>query len=262
MARTITIPGTQRNAKICNIIGVGALAFVPFYNWIFWYRINKEMAELGRAKNTEELGTSPGKSLLAVSLGALIIVPAVMSFFSTHKRIVAAQKLAGQEPLNGWISVIAYFVFSPAWLAYMQSGLNGVWESMESTPATTPAAAITESAAHEEVVAAEVVAEEVVVEEVVVEEVVAAEVAAAEVVAEEVVAEEVVAAEVAAAEVVAEKVVAEEVAAEEVVAEEVVAEEVVAEEVVAEEVVAEEVVAEEVIADEAPADDTDEAPRT
>ncbi len=234
MARTITIPGTQRNAKICNIIGVGALAFVPFYNWIFWYRINKEMAELGRAKNTEELGTSPGKSLLAVSLGALIIVPAVMSFFSTHKRIVAAQKLAGQEPLNGWISVIAYFVFSPAWLAYMQSGLNGVWESMESVPATTPAAAITETPP---------------------------DTTPAAVITEAAAYEEVVAEEVVAEEVVAEEVVAEEVVAEEVVAEEVVAEEVVAEEVVAEEVVAEEVVAEEVIADEAPADDTDEAPR-
>ncbi len=187
MARSTTIPGTQQNAKVCNIFGVGALAFVPFYHWIFWYRINKEMAELGRAKNTEELGTSPGKSLLAVSLGALIIVPAVMSFFSTHKRIVAAQKLAGQEPINGWISLVAYLVFSPAWLAYMQNGLNGVWESMEATPATppaaaitetTPAAAITESAAHEEVVAAEVVAEEVVAAEVVAAEVVAAEVVA------------------------------------------------------------------------------------
>ncbi len=174
MARATTIPGTQQNAKICNIFGVGALAFVPFYHWIFWYRINKEMAELGRAKNTAELGTSPGKSLLAVSLGALIIVPAVMSFFSTHKRIVAAQKMAGQEPINGWISLVAYLVFSPAWLAYMQNGLNGVWESMESAPATTPAAAITETtpaaviteaAAHEEVVAEEVVAEEVVADE-------------------------------------------------------------------------------------------------
>ncbi len=180
MARTTTIPGTQHNAKICNIFGVGALAFVPFYHWIFWYRINKEMAELGRAKNTAELGTSPGKSLLAVSLGALIIVPAVMSFFSTHKRIVAAQKMAGQEPINGWISLVAYLVFSPAWLAYMQNGLNGVWESMETTPATTPAAAITEPAAHEEVVAEEVVAEEVVAEEVVAAEVVAAEVVADE----------------------------------------------------------------------------------
>ncbi len=200
MARTITIPGTQQNAKICDVVGVGALMLVPFYAWIFWYRINKELAALGRAKNTEELGTSPGKSLLAVSLGALIIVPLVMSFFSTHKRIVAAQKLAGQEPLNGWISVIAYLVFSPAWLAYMQSGVNSVWESMETTPATTPAAAITEAAAHEEVVAAEVVAAEVVAAEVVAEEVVAKEVVAEEVVAEEVVAEEVVAEEVVADE--------------------------------------------------------------
>ena len=145
MAQSVQIPGTENNAKICNVVGVGALAFFfsIIYLWIFWYRINKEMAAYGQAKGTDECGTSPGKSLLAVSLGALIIVPAILSFINTHKRIVASQKLAGVEPLNGWISVLAYFIFSPAWLAYMQSGLNAVWQS--GGGAAAPAAQIAES---------------------------------------------------------------------------------------------------------------------
>ena len=154
MAQSVQIPGTQSTAKICNVIGVGALSFFfsLIYLWIFWYRVNRELADFGKAKGTDELGTSPGKSLLAVTLGALIIVPAILSFFGTHKRIVAAQKLTGQEPLNGWISVLAYFIFSPAWLAYMQSGLNGVWENSGSAAAAAPVAEITEVAAEEVVV--------------------------------------------------------------------------------------------------------------
>ena len=152
MAQSVQIPGAQSTAKICNVVGVGALSLIPFYTWIWWYRANREMADFGKAKGTEELGTSPGKSLLAVTLGGLIIIPAIMSFFSTHKRIVAAQKLTGQEPINGWISVLAYFIFSPAWIAYMQSGLNSVWENSGSAAAAAPVATITEVAAEEVVV--------------------------------------------------------------------------------------------------------------
>ena len=154
MAQSVEIPGTQSTAKICNVIGVGALSFFfsIIYLWIFWYRVNRELADFGRAKGTDELGTSPGKSLLAVTFGALIIVPAIISFLRTHKRLVAAQNLTGQVPLNGWISLLAYFIFSPAWLAYMQSGLNGVWENSGSAPAEAPMAEITEVEAEEVVV--------------------------------------------------------------------------------------------------------------
>ena len=151
MAQSVQIPGTENNAKICNVIGVGALALIPIYLWFFWYRINKELAVYGQSKGTDECGTSPGKSLLAVTLGALIIVPAIISFIRTHKRLVAAQKLAGVQPLNGWISVILYLVFSPAWLAYMQSGANPIWEGLPGAGADDAAPAQVEAPAEEAV---------------------------------------------------------------------------------------------------------------
>lgn len=135
MAQEVAIPGTDSNAKICNVVGVAVLSLIPFYTWIWWYRINRELADYGRARGTDELGTSPGKSLLAITLGALIIVPAVMSFFSTHKRITKAQLMTGQTPISGWLSVVLYFVFAPAWIAYMQSGTNTVWENTGSSAA-------------------------------------------------------------------------------------------------------------------------------
>jgi hypothetical protein len=31
--------------------------------------------------------------------------------------------------LNGWIGLVLYLVLSPAFFAYMQSGLNNVWKA-------------------------------------------------------------------------------------------------------------------------------------
>ena len=40
----------------------------------------------------------------------------------------AAQRLAGSDPINGWIGLILFLVITPAFYAYVQSGLNPVWE--------------------------------------------------------------------------------------------------------------------------------------
>ena len=130
MAQEVKIPGTDATAKIRNLWAVAILPIVTIaiYFFFWWYFIHRELRDYGRAKNTDELGTSPGTSVLAVTLGALIVVPAFVSIFRGFKRVQAAQRLAGVEQLNGWIGLILFFVFSPALNAYMQSGLNAVWQ--------------------------------------------------------------------------------------------------------------------------------------
>jgi hypothetical protein len=130
MAQEVKIPGTDATAKIRNLFAVAILPIVTIgiYFFFWWYFIHRELRDYGRAKNTDELGTSPGTSLLAVTLGALIIVPALVSIYRGFKRVQAAQRLAGVEQLNGWIGLILFLVFSPALNAYMQSGLNAVWQ--------------------------------------------------------------------------------------------------------------------------------------
>ncbi len=104
--------------------------YVPFW----WYFVNREMRDLGRARGSHELGDSPGTSVLAVTLGALIIVPAIISIINTCKRTQAAQRLAGRtDLLNGWIALVLFvlvaFVGIPFWIGYMQSELNKVWQT-------------------------------------------------------------------------------------------------------------------------------------
>jgi hypothetical protein len=131
VAQQVQIPGTTATAKIRNVVAVAVLSIVTLAIYVFfwWYFINREMADYGRAKGTTELGDSPGKSLLALFPGALVIVPAIWTTVTTFKRIQAAQKLTGLSPLNGWLGLVLYLVFSPAFYAYMQSGLNSVWEA-------------------------------------------------------------------------------------------------------------------------------------
>jgi hypothetical protein len=129
MAEVVPIHGTSSTAKIRNVVGVVVLSFITLgiYVIFWWYYINREMADYGRALGTAELGDSPGKSTLALFPGALIIVPAIWTTVTTFKRVQAAQRLSGQPSLNGWLGLVIYVVISPVLYGYMQSGLNGVW---------------------------------------------------------------------------------------------------------------------------------------
>jgi hypothetical protein len=120
-------------AKLRNPLGVVGLTLITLgiYGLVWYYKVNREMADLGKATGrTEELGDSPGTSLLAVTVGALVIVPAIISIIHTFKRVQALQRIAGSgEPLNGWLGLVLYLIISPALFGYMQSGLNGAWQS-------------------------------------------------------------------------------------------------------------------------------------
>jgi hypothetical protein len=132
MAEVVEIKGAGSTAKIRGPVAVAVLTIVTLgiYGIVWYYKINREMADLGKATGrTEELGDSPGTSLLAITLGALVIVPAIVSLINTFKRVQALQRITQSgEPVNGWLGLVLYLVFSPALFGYMQSGLNPAWE--------------------------------------------------------------------------------------------------------------------------------------
>jgi hypothetical protein len=147
MAEEIQIAGTQAKAKIRSPFAPALLPYVTFliYAFVWYYKINREMADLGRARGTDELGDSPGKSLLAVTLGALIVVPAVISTIRTAQRIQRAQRLTGVEPqLNGWLALVLAIVITPAFYAYEQSELNKVWRAVRNRPEALSQAPVTQ----------------------------------------------------------------------------------------------------------------------
>lgn len=132
MAQPVDI-GAAKPAKIRSPVAVAILTFVTVFIYLFfwWYFINREMADYGKQHGTTELGDNPTKSVLAISLGLLVIVPFVWTIVTTFKRLQALQRLTGDaQPINGWIGLILAVVIEPALFGYMQSGLNSSWKAV------------------------------------------------------------------------------------------------------------------------------------
>jgi hypothetical protein len=142
MAEEIAIANSGERAKLRNPLGVVGLSLITLgiYYVFWWYFINREMRDFGRARNTD-LGQSPGNSVLAITLGALIIVPALVSMWRTSDRIQRSQEVAGVERgANGPIIFILLLLIGPVGIWYAQSELNKAWEAQASggTPSLPP----------------------------------------------------------------------------------------------------------------------------
>ena len=129
MAEEVQLSGTNEVGKIRNPLGVVGLSLITLGIYaIFWYYFTqKELAEMGRARNTEELGTSPGTSVLAVTLGAFIIVPPFVSIYHAIQRKNAAARLVGaEEGMEPPLLLLIWIFISPIALYIYQSHMNKV----------------------------------------------------------------------------------------------------------------------------------------
>ena len=134
MAEEVAIAGTDARAKIRNPLGVVGLSIVTLgiYYVFWWYFINREMRDLGRARGVD-LGESPGNSVLALTLGAFIIVPALVTLWRTSGRIQRTQEVAGvQQPAVGPLIFVLLLLIGPVGIWYAQYELNKAWTAQAS----------------------------------------------------------------------------------------------------------------------------------
>jgi hypothetical protein len=127
VAEVVPIQGSPEQAKIRNPLGVIGLMIITIgiYFFVWWYKVNKELAEMGKARGTSELGDAPGTSLLAMIPGFLIIVPPYLSFYNGSKRLSAAQRLNGlPEGMEPGLMLLLYFLIGPVAIYLFQSNLN------------------------------------------------------------------------------------------------------------------------------------------
>lgn len=130
MAQELQIRGGQDRVKLRSPWAAALLPFVTFgiYHLVWWYRVNRELRDFGRARGYD-LGQEPASSVLALFPGAIVIVPALVSYWRGTKRVQGAARVAGREPVNGWIALILYLLLQPAFWAYLQWSLNDVWRT-------------------------------------------------------------------------------------------------------------------------------------
>lgn len=142
MAEQVQIPGTQAMGKVRNPLAVVALAFLTlgiyFFFWYFY--VNRELKEVGEASGTEECGTSPGTSLLAVTIGALIIIPPFFSIYNSFKRLNAAYKLnvGPGEAFDAGLGILLWILLSPVAMYIFQMKMNEVLVPPRAEGATPP----------------------------------------------------------------------------------------------------------------------------
>jgi hypothetical protein len=132
MAEEVQIQGTNEIAKIRNPLGVIGLSIITLgiYGLVWYYKVNKELADIGQARGTEECGTNPVTSILAVTLGALIIVPALVSIYNFCKRLSAAERVTGTPPgMEPGLLFLLYIFLSPIAAYIAQSNMNKVVEA-------------------------------------------------------------------------------------------------------------------------------------
>ena len=145
MAELVAITGTPATAKIRNPLGVIGLTLITLgVYYIFWYYfVNREMKDLGEARGTDECGDSPGTSVVAITLGAFIIVPPFVSHYNAFKRMNAASRLTGAgEGFDAGLGLLLWVFISPVAVYLFQMNLNKVWEAQRGAVAAAPVAAI------------------------------------------------------------------------------------------------------------------------
>lgn len=126
---------TGRIGKTRNIFLVWLVwPFITFgiYHIVWWYKINREARDLA-----PEIVVEPAVSVLAITLGALIIVPPFVSIFKTGDRIARMQSAAGMPATcSGVLGLVASFVFGLHSL-YYQNELNKIWSYLGGAPEGT-----------------------------------------------------------------------------------------------------------------------------
>lgn len=109
-----------------NPWGVVGLSIVTLgiYYVVWWYKINNEMNNLGVQCN-------PTTSVLAITIGAVIIVPPFVSAYTTADRIKQAQERTGAtERMIPVLALLLMVVVGGLAAPYYQSQLNKAWDAM------------------------------------------------------------------------------------------------------------------------------------
>jgi hypothetical protein len=137
MATEVLISGSGARAKIRNPWGVLGLLLVTFgiYGIFWWYYINREMRDLGRARGVSGLGDNPGLSTAAYTLGGFVLIPWVWTIVTTTRRAQKAQITQGREPFSGWLAAVVYIltlgIGMPVFLQYQ---MNESWKNEPVAP--------------------------------------------------------------------------------------------------------------------------------
>ena len=145
MAQEIAIRGSNYVGKERNPLGVIGLSLITFgiYGIFQYYYVNKELAEIGKARGTTELGENPMTSVLAIVPGFILIVPPFISMWNTWKRQQTARQMFGvQQGIDQVPGFLLSIFIGIVGVYFLQLGQNGVLQGQAGIEAQAAAPAI------------------------------------------------------------------------------------------------------------------------
>ncbi|MCB0879142.1 MAG: DUF4234 domain-containing protein [Thermoleophilia bacterium] len=118
------------------VLGLGLLT-LGIYILYWWYQVNREVRDASRG----QVPVDPWVSVIAVTIGALVVVPPIVSFHQTGRRVQALGRLAGaSDTLNMWLYWALWLLTGWGGYIYLQWAQNRTWDAMQATgtPAGEP----------------------------------------------------------------------------------------------------------------------------
>jgi hypothetical protein len=97
MAHDVNIGQTQTIARERRPWAVALLSVLTLgvYSVVWYYKVNREMRDYGSASGDSDLAESnPTQSVLAVTIGGLIVIPTLVSFVRVVGRIQRVERIA------------------------------------------------------------------------------------------------------------------------------------------------------------------------
>src|SRR5215208_4437921 len=142
MATEVFIASSTDRAKKRNpwgVLGLGVIT-LGIYIIFWWYFINREMRDLGRARGVSGLGDNPGLSTAAYALGGFTFyIATIWTIVTTTQRIQAAQRVQGQEELSGWLALVVWLLtLGLGGYVFTQYQLNKAWSREQVAPPALP----------------------------------------------------------------------------------------------------------------------------
>jgi hypothetical protein len=138
MATEVLIANSDARAKIRNPWGVLGLSVITLgiYTIFWWYYINRELRDLGRARDVSGLGDNPGLSAAAYGLGWIAIyIPWIWTIVTTTRRAQKGQIAQGQEPFSGWLAAVVYVLTLTLGMpVFLQYQMNEIWKNEPVAP--------------------------------------------------------------------------------------------------------------------------------
>jgi len=108
------------------LIGIVTL---KIYHFVWYYMINREI----RDHSGDEIKVDPALSVLAITLGIVVVIPVLVSFYRTAGRVRRVQRKVGAAKtispiLALLLGAISFFNLLNWYMPYVQSHVNSAWD--------------------------------------------------------------------------------------------------------------------------------------